>query len=79
MGKKVIVLVLMTLVLVAIGEPGSAWAQKGQIKVGFLAPMTGGAAQIGKDMVNGLTMWRGEYGNPIAGRKVGLIVEDTQG
>jgi len=79
MGKKVIVSVLMTLVLVAIGEPGSAWAQKGPIKVGFLAPMTGGAAQIGKDMVNGLTMWLEENGNQIAGRKVEVIVEDTQG
>ena len=79
MGKKVVVSVLMTLVLVAIGEPGSAWAQKGPIKIGFLAPMTGGAAQIGKDMVNGLTMWLEENGNQIAGRKVEVIVEDTQG
>jgi branched-chain amino acid transport system substrate-binding protein len=79
MGKKMIVSVLMTLVLVAIGEPGSAWAQKGPIKIGFLAPMTGGAAQIGKDMVNGLQMWLDENGNQIAGRKVEVIVEDTQG
>jgi branched-chain amino acid transport system substrate-binding protein len=79
MGGKVIVSVLAALVLVATWEPGQAWAQKGPVKIGFLAPMTGGAAQVGKDMVNGLTMWLEENGNQIAGRKVEVIVEDTQG
>ena len=79
MGRKMIVWVLAALVLVAISGPGQAWAQKGPIKIGFLAPMTGGAAQVGKDMVNGLSMWLEENGNQIAGRKVELIVEDTQG
>jgi branched-chain amino acid transport system substrate-binding protein len=79
MGGKLIVSVLAALVLVATWEPGPAWAQKGPVKIGFLAPMTGGAAQVGKDMVNGLTMWLEENGNQIAGRKVEVIVEDTQG
>jgi branched-chain amino acid transport system substrate-binding protein len=56
-----------------------ATAQKGPIKVGFLAPMTGGAAQVGKDMENGFKMWLEENGNQFAGRKVEVIVEDTQG
>jgi branched-chain amino acid transport system substrate-binding protein len=74
-------LLVMAVGIVVIGLGGSspAEAQKGPIKVGFLAPMTGGAAQIGKDMVNGLTMWLEENGNQIAGRKVEVIVEDTQG
>jgi len=63
---------------VALG-PGAAWAQKGPIRIGVIAPMTGGAAQIGKDMVNGLSMWLGENGNQIAGRTVEVIVEDSQG
>ncbi len=79
MGRKMIVSVLAALVLVAMWEPGQAWAQKEPIKIGFLAPMTGGAAQVGKDMVNGISMWLEENGNQIAGRKVELIVEDTQG
>ena len=79
MGRKMIVSVLAALVLVAMWEPGQAWAQKEPIKIGFLAPMTGGAAQVGKDMVNGLSMWLEENGHQIAGRKVEVIVEDTQG
>jgi branched-chain amino acid transport system substrate-binding protein len=54
-------------------------AQQGPIKIGFLAPLTGGAAQIGRDMQNGFEMYLGEAGNQIGGRKVELIVEDTAG
>ncbi len=79
MRKKVIISVLAVLVLGMVAGPGSAWAQKGPIKIGFLAPMTGGFAAVGRDMVNGLTMYLNEIGNQIAGRKVELIVEDTQG
>jgi branched-chain amino acid transport system substrate-binding protein len=79
MRSNVVVSVLVALVLVVLGDPAAAQAQRGPIKIGFLAPMTGGAAQIGKDMVNGLSMWLDENGNAIAGRKVEVIVEDTQG
>jgi branched-chain amino acid transport system substrate-binding protein len=75
MGKKLSGLLLAVVLLAT----GSAQAQKGPIKIGFLAPMTGGAAQIGKDMVNGLTMWLDENNHQIAGRKVEVVVEDTQG
>jgi branched-chain amino acid transport system substrate-binding protein len=78
MGKRLIV-TLLAVLLVATAAAEPAWAQKGPIRIGFLAPMTGGAAQIGKDMTNGLAMWLEENGNQIAGRKVEVIVEDTQG
>jgi branched-chain amino acid transport system substrate-binding protein len=70
---------LVLIAVVALTGAGDVMAQKGPIKIGFLAPMTGGAAQIGKDMTNGLNMWLEENGNQIAGRKVEVIVEDTQG
>jgi branched-chain amino acid transport system substrate-binding protein len=79
MRKVLIALVVGVLGLVVVTGPGAAWAQKGPIKIGFLAPMTGGAAQVGKDMVNGLNMYLDEIGHQIAGRKVEVIVEDTQG
>ncbi len=79
MGKKLTVALLVVLLVIVTAGAGPAWAQKAPIKIGFLAPMTGGAAQIGKDMTNGLTMWLEENGNQIAGRKVEVIVEDTQG
>lgn len=78
MIKRMFPGVLGVLLLVAL-TPGLAWGQKGPIKIGFLAPMTGGAAQVGKDMVNGLSMWLDEQNHQIAGRKVELIVEDNQG
>jgi len=54
-------------------------ASKDPVKIGFLAPMTGGFAQVGKDMVDGATMYLEEIGSQAAGRKIEIIVEDTQG
>jgi branched-chain amino acid transport system substrate-binding protein len=74
-----------TILLVLAALAGSAIllapaaAQKKAIKIGFLAPLTGGAAQIGRDMVNGFEMYLDEAGQQIAGRKVEVIVEDTAG
>jgi branched-chain amino acid transport system substrate-binding protein len=79
MGKRLIVSLLAMILAVAVVAIGPAPAQKGPIKIGFLAPMTGGAAQVGKDMTNGLSMWLDENGWTMAGRKVEVIVEDTQG
>jgi branched-chain amino acid transport system substrate-binding protein len=79
MGKKLSVSLLAVVLVLAMVGPGPTSAEKGPIKIGFLAPMTGGAAQIGKDMTNGLNMWLDENNHQIAGRKVEVIVEDTQG
>src|SRR6266550_3455298 len=79
MGKKVIVVILTVAVLIGLAGPGAAWAQKGSIKIGVITPMTGGAAQIGKDMTSGISMWLDDNGHTIAGRKVEVIVEDSQG
>ena len=77
MTRQLIVTVLAVLVLAAGTLP--AGAQKGPIKIGVIAPMTGGAAQAGKDMTNGLQMWLDENNNQMAGRKVEVIIEDSQG
>src|SRR5262245_26605380 len=65
------------LVVCAIVTPGSA--QRPAIKIGFSTDLTGIAAQPAKDMVNGLTLYLDEIGHQMAGRKVELIVEDSQG
>src|SRR4029077_20073995 len=49
------------------------------IKIGFLAPMTGLFAQAGKDMLDGLKMGLEASGGQVAGRKLELIEEDTEG
>src|SRR5262249_24863120 len=74
MGTRLAVVVIA--LLLALAGAGDLGAQKGTIKVGLLAPMTGGAAQIGKDMVNGFTMYLEEHGTQFAGRKVEVLVED---
>ena len=79
MSKKAVVSILALVVLLALGDAPAAWAQKGPIRIGVITAMTGGAAQIGKDMTNGIAMWLDENGGTIAGRKVEVIVEDSQG
>ena len=50
-----------------------------ELKIGFLAPMTGIFAQIGKDMENGFQMYIDEQNGNFAGAKVTFIVEDEEG
>ena len=70
---------LLALVAVGclIGTPGGGTAE--ELRIGFLAPMTGIFAQIGKDMSNGFTMYLDEVGHDFAGAKVQFILEDGQG
>lgn len=57
-----------------IGTP----AQSEELRIGFIAPMTGIFAQVGKDMVNGFQMYLDEVNSDFDGAKVKLIVEDNQ-
>jgi branched-chain amino acid transport system substrate-binding protein len=77
MGKRLGAVTTAILLTVA-GMAGPAWAQKGPIKIGFLVPVTGSGAAVGKDMVNGFQMYLDEIGGQMGGRKVEVIVEDTQ-
>ena len=72
---SVIALSMMT--LTAAGS--TAFAQdKGPIKIGFFAPLTGFAAQTGKDMLSGLRLYLKEQGGKVGGREIVLISEDTE-
>ena len=53
-----------------------AAAEKGPIKIGFTACLTGNFARFGKDMVNGFKMYLDEINWEVAGRKIKLIVEE---
>ena len=74
---KLVALLLALVLLVPVAAP--AQQPRPPIKIGFLTDLTGIAAQPAKDMVNGLTMYLDEIGHQMAGRKIELIVEDTQG
>jgi branched-chain amino acid transport system substrate-binding protein len=78
MDKKLIVSLLAIAALIT-AAPSPGWTQKAPIRIGFLAPVTGGGAAVGKDMTRGFMMHIEENGNQFAGRKVEVIVEDTQG
>jgi len=50
-----------------------------ELRIGFLAPLTGPFAQVGKDMTNGFQLYLDEAGGNFAGAKVTFIVEDGEG
>jgi branched-chain amino acid transport system substrate-binding protein len=50
-----------------------------ELRIGFLAAVTGPFAQIAKDMVNGFEMYLNDHKGDFNGATVKLIVEDTQG
>ena len=68
------VLLLGTALSLATAAPALAE----DLNIGFIAPMTGGFAQVGKDMVDGFQMYLDEVNGDFAGAKVKLIVEDDQ-
>ena len=71
---------LIALSMIAVtAAAGPASAQdKEPIKIGFFAPLSGFAAQTGKDMLSGLELYLKEQGGTVAGRKIELITEDTE-
>ena len=48
------------------------------LSVGVLLPMTGVFAPIGAEQLNGMQLAVEEAGGEVAGRKINLIVEDTE-
>jgi branched-chain amino acid transport system substrate-binding protein len=62
-----------------LGLSMSAPAQAEELRIGFISPMTGIFAQIGKDMVNGFQMYLDEHNGKLGGADVKFIVEDSTG
>lgn len=75
---RTIGMLVAVLGLIAGAAPGPASAQ-GPIKIGFLSPLSGAIAQAGKDMYSGCELYWQESGMQIAGRKLEVILEDTEG
>jgi branched-chain amino acid transport system substrate-binding protein len=53
-------------------------ARADELNIGFIAPMTGIFAQVGKDMTDGFQLYLDEHGGKLGGADVKLIVEDDQ-
>jgi branched-chain amino acid transport system substrate-binding protein len=80
MKKKWLTAVLAAAVVsIFLINPSPSWsAEKGPIKIGFLAPMSGGFAAQGKDMLAGAELYLEEIKYQVAGRKIELLVEDDE-
>ncbi len=80
MKKRYIFFGLVVLALVGLAiTPAPSFAKaKGPIKIGFFAPLTGHAAQTGRDMLSGLQLFLIHQNWQVAGRKIKLISEDTE-
>jgi branched-chain amino acid transport system substrate-binding protein len=71
--------VVLVAFALALGAPAASRAQSGPIRIGLLVPLTGAFAATGKDMLSGTELYLDEIGRQAAGRKIELIVEDTEG
>ena len=77
--KKVFFVSFCVSLLVVVGLcSGSFAAERGSIKVGFLCPLSGPWAEVGKDMANGFNMYMEEVGFKAAGREIVVVREDTR-
>ena len=64
--------------LLLLGANLATPVQAEELRIGFIAPMTGLFAQVGKDMVDGFQLYLDEHGNKLGGTDVKFIVEDDQ-
>jgi branched-chain amino acid transport system substrate-binding protein len=71
--KVVVALFLVGLCVVPVGA-----AERGPIRLGFHAPLSGPGSGPGKDMTDGFTLFWEEVGYQAAGRKIEVIVEDDE-
>jgi branched-chain amino acid transport system substrate-binding protein len=63
----------------ALGLSANGPAKAEELRIGFVAPLTGIFAQIGKDMENGFELYLDQHGHKLGGMDVKFIVEDEQG
>jgi len=76
-SRKIQSILMGTAVAVGLGLSAPAGAE--ELRIGYLAPLTGGLAQTGIDMRDGFLLYLEQHGNKLGGMDVKLIIEDEQG
>ena len=76
-SRKLQSILMGTAVAVGLGLSAPAGAE--ELRIGYLAPLTGGLAQTGIDMRDGFLLYLEQHGNKLGGMDVKLIIEDEQG
>ena len=76
-SRKLQSILIGTAITVGLGLSASAGAE--ELRIGYLAPLTGGLAQTGIDMRDGFLLYLEQHGNKLGGMDVKLIIEDEQG
>jgi branched-chain amino acid transport system substrate-binding protein len=76
-SRKLQLILMGTAVAVGLGLSAAGGAE--ELRIGYLAPLTGGLAQTGIDMRDGFLLYLEEHGNKLGGMDVKLIIEDEQG
>ena len=76
-SRKLQSILIGTAVAVGLGLSATAGAE--ELRIGYLAPLTGGLAQTGIDMRDGFLLYLDQHGNKLGGMDVKLIIEDEQG
>ena len=66
-------------VALTLGVPSMAAQAADPIKIGVLLPTSGNFAPNGQQAVTGIKMYFDEIGNEVAGHKIEVIFEDSQG
>jgi len=80
MLRKICKTLMIGSLLLFLAGPAPARAQeKDPIKIGFITTTSGPFAQLGKDMIDGASLYLEENKNAMAGRKIDLIIEDEAG
>jgi branched-chain amino acid transport system substrate-binding protein len=59
--------------------PASGNAATDPLRIGLISSLTGTAAQLGRDVVNGFNLYVEEIGGQVAGRPIKVTVEDDEG
>lgn len=63
----------------ALGASLTPAAAQQELRIGFIAPVTGFLSQTGQDMVHGFQMYLNEHNGMLGGAKVKFILADSQG